>query len=215
MSLSQYIENTSKIFVQQRKELVELIGIESRNKYVIEDAQGQQIGFAAEQQKGFSGFLMRQYLGHWRSFDILVFDTSRQVVLQARHPFRFYFQRLQVSDSLGNPVGAMEKRFAFFSKRFAFEDSFGRNTMSVSSPVWRIWTFPVMRDGQKVALITKRWGGVLREAFTDADRFELEFLSPELSLSDKQLLLAATIFIDLQYFEVKANSRSSQIGSSD
>lgn len=33
-----------------------------------------------------------------------------------------------------------------------------------------------MREGQKVAVITKRWGGVLREAFTDSDRFELEFL---------------------------------------
>lgn len=149
MSLAQYIENTSKIFVQQRKELVELIGIESRNKYVIEDDQGQQIGFAAEQQKGLFGFFMRQFVGHWRSFDIQIFDTSRQVVLQAHHPFRFYFQRLQISDALGNPVGSLERRFSILSKRFAFEDVYGRQTMDVSSPVWRIWTFPANARGPK------------------------------------------------------------------
>src|SRR5262245_11336298 len=55
------------LVVQQRKELVELFGYETRNKYEIRTQSGQQLGFAAEQQKGVLGFLVRQLVGHWRS----------------------------------------------------------------------------------------------------------------------------------------------------
>ena len=45
---------------------------------------------------------------------------------------------------------------------------------------------------------------MLQEAFTDADRFRVAFEAPELNLDERSLILAAGIFIDLQYFVRKA-----------
>ena len=101
--------------VKQVRELAELFGIETRNKYQVSDENGQPIAFAAEQQKGFLGFLFRMFLGHWRSFNIHIFDSHRRLVLEAEHPFRLFFQRLVVSTPDGRALGAIQQRFAIFT----------------------------------------------------------------------------------------------------
>jgi uncharacterized protein YxjI len=198
------VQHSSEIIVVQRPELAELLGIETRNKYAIE-ANGRQIGFAAEQGKGLWALLARMVVGHWRTFEIQFFDEGRTLVLRALHPFRFFFQRLEVSRADGRVLGAIQQRFALFSKRFDVLDPSEQVLLTVSSPLWRPWTFAFERRGQTLARVEKKWGGLVREAFTDADRFRVVYESSELSLDERSLVLAAALFIDLQYFEHKAD----------
>lgn len=197
------VQQSSELMVVQRRELAELFGIETRNKYAIE-AGGAPFAFAAEQGKGGLAFLARMFFGHWRTFEIHFFDDARQLVLRAVHPFRFFFQRLEVFAGDGRLLGTIQQRFAVFSKRFDVSDPSGRVLLSVSSPLWRPWTFSFERDGHELARVEKKWSGMLQEAFTDADRFRVAFESPILSLDERSLVLAAAIFIDLQFFERKA-----------
>ncbi len=129
-------------------------------------------------------------------------QPDRQPVMRATHPFRIYFQRLEVQDAAGKPLGALQRRFALLSKRFDVEDAGGRVVLEVSSPIWRLWTFVFMRGGAEAARIEKKWAGLLTEALTDKDRFRIAFTGA-VPLAERQLLLAAAIFIDLQYFEKK------------
>jgi uncharacterized protein YxjI len=201
--------------LRQRKEIAELFGYESRNKYEVLDPNGTVILYAAEQGKGLGAMLLRQIVGHWRSYEIHVFDNMRNVILRAVHPFRWFFQRLEVVDGAGRPVGALQQRWAFFSKRFDVEDAAGRVLMTVDSPLWRPWTFRFERAGQRVASVLKKWSGALTELFTDADSFRIEFEHPGISPDERALLLCAGVFIDMQYFEAKANSSSSITVSAD
>jgi uncharacterized protein YxjI len=164
---------------------------------------------------GLGAMLMRQFVGHWRSYEIHVFDNMRNVILRAVHPFRWFFQRLEVFDAAGRPVGALQQRWSFFSKRFDVEDAAGRVLMTVNSPLWRPWTFRFERAGQRVASVLKKWSGALTELFTDADSFRIEFEHPGISPDERALLLCAGVFIDMQYFEAKANSSSSITVSGD
>jgi len=159
--------------MRQKFEIAELVGFETRNKYVIETEQGAVIGFAAEQQKGILGFLFRQFLGHWRTFEITFFDQERQPVLVARHPFRWWFQRLEVRTPEGEYLGALQQRFAILTKKFDVEGPLRECLMAVRSPIWKIWTFPFIQNGQEVALIQKKWSGLLTEMMTDKDRFRV------------------------------------------
>ena len=77
--------------------------------------------------------------------------------------------------------------------------------MTVSSPIWKIWTFPFARNGSEIAFVRKKWSGLFSEIGTDRDNFMLEFTSPSLTQKERQLLVAAGVFIDLMYFERKAN----------
>ena len=204
MGLAEEIVKQGSLIVEQRRELAELIGFETRNKYVISTKDGVMVAYAAEQQQGWWSFLVRQYLGHWRTFDIFVFDPNRTQVLVAHHPFRWFFQRLEVSTAEGRSLGALQKRFAWLAKRFDVEDAAGEVRMTVSSPLMSIWTFPFKKGSRSVAVVAKKWGGLLSESLTDKDRFRVEFSDPRLNLEERQLILAAALFIDLQYFERKA-----------
>ena len=65
------------------------------------------------------------------------------------------------------------------------------------------WTFTFVRNGKTVAEIKKKWAGLLAEAYTDKDNFMLDIQDFSLTDEDRKVLLAASIFIDLAYFEKK------------
>ena len=61
-------------------------------------------------------------------------------------------------------------------------------------------------QGEEVARVTKQWGGIMREGFTDADTFRLQF-HKDLDQEFRMLVLATAFAIDLDFFE-KKGSRS-------
>ena len=73
------LSKESQVIVKQKRELAELFGFETRNKYEITNTDGNLLGYCAEQQKGLLGFLFRQFLGHWRSFELHFYDADRKV----------------------------------------------------------------------------------------------------------------------------------------
>jgi hypothetical protein len=195
-----------QVFITQKFELMEMLSVETRNRYRISDAAGRPIGYAAEEQTGILGFLMRQLFGHWRSFEIHFYNNARQAVLHAVHPFRWYFSRLDIYNSKQELIGAVQKQFSILSKKFTVEDGRGVTVMEVSSPLWKLWTFPFLNDGQTVASINKKWSGLLSEGFTDRDNFQVEFNSTTLGNDARNVILAAAIYVDLTYFESKGGS---------
>lgn len=193
-----------KLFVKQVFEIAEMFSFETRNKYRICDEHGRDIGYAAEQQKGFWGFIMRQFFGHWRSFAIHFYDMNRREFMIGDHPFRWFFQRLEVREANGRTLGIIERRFSILTKRFDVLDSQGRMLFEISSPFWRVWTFPFRRQGREMARISKRWSGIGFEMFTDRDNFMVEYLESSLTASERGLVLAAAVYTDLMFFEQKA-----------
>lgn len=201
------LQSHQLIKIKQRKEFLELLGFETRNKYQITDRHDELIGFAAEQGKGLFGLLFRQALGHWRTFEVHFFNSQRQVDFIAKHPFRWIFHRIEVYSAQGQLIGSLQQRFGILTKKFDVLDSQDNVIAEMRSGFLRIWTFPIKRDGKDFAFITKKWGGLLKEMFLDADTFVLDYQEPSMTENVRKVLLAAAIFVDLEYFEKKANSR--------
>lgn len=200
VALSKY----NKLRVQQVHEIGELLGFETRNKYQVFDENNLLIAYAAEQQKGIWNLIVRQYLGHWRKFDVHFFTPNRTPFMVAHHPFRFFFERIEVRDTQGRILGAIQKRFAFFAKRFDVENERGMVVMEVASPIWKIWSFAFKTRDRVVANVNKKWSGFLSEAFTDKDNFMVDYADPNLNENERKLVMAAAVFIDLMYFEKKS-----------
>ena len=195
------LSQASFCIIRQIRDLAELVGYETRNRYSIHTKEGHLFAFAAEQKSGFSGFLLRQVIGHWRTFDIHLFDSRHALQVIAHHPFRFYFKRIDVRSADGKPIGSIERRFDLLRKRFSVLGPDGASLMEMESPLFSFWQFPVFRQGQEIARIQKKWGGAITELFLDADTFSVHFQNSDLSCNDRLLLLVATLFIDIQYFE--------------
>lgn len=194
------LKSYDRFLIEQRKELWEWVGLETRNRYQVMQENGRLIGYVSERNTGFLGAIFRLVFKHWRPFDLDFYNLDRELKYTAHHPFRFYFSELQLKGKTGEILGFVKRRFAIFTKSFDIENAQGFEVMRVRSGLFRIWTFEYHRGPQKVATVSKKWGGVLKEVFTDADRFFVEFHT-ELTNLEKNLILVSAMHVDLMYFE--------------
>jgi uncharacterized protein YxjI len=189
------------LYVRQRKELVEiLVDWETRNQYAVMDESGRELGTVYERGGGVLDFFKRGFLRSHRGFEADFVALHREVFLHLRRNFFLFFSDLDVSDAFGRVLGRVRRRFSVFYKRYDLEDGEGRVFARIRSPFWRLWTFPIVdAAGAQRGVITKKWGGGLREIFSDADTFRIEFAS--FSEHEKAVIFAAAISIDFDFFE--------------
>ena len=68
-------------------------------------------------------------------------------------------------------------------------------------PYLKPWTFFIKNNDVEYGKITKEWGGLTKEGFTDADTFRLVFPNDS-DIKLKALFLGAAFLIDFRFFEV-------------
>jgi uncharacterized protein YxjI len=201
MSIDQ-LKNLSFLQVRQEFEMQEFLGFEGRNKYLILDDQKQYLFYATESGSGFGAWWWRQYLKHWRSFDMEIHDESNILVLSCHFPFRWFLKGLRLKDGRGKSVGSVEQRFAFFSKKYDLLNPSGRVVATIRSPFFKVWTFDVRNhNGKKLGDIQKNWSGTFSEIFSDRDNFCISFADQSMSTEIKALMLATTLMVDIIHFE--------------
>ncbi|KAJ5831909.1 hypothetical protein N7474_000220 [Penicillium riverlandense] len=89
----------SGLVIQRQLEMMNvMIGFEQANKYVIMDAQGNHVGYMAEQEKGMGNVMARQWFRTHRSFVTHVFDRHENEVLRFHRPFSWINSRIRVYD---------------------------------------------------------------------------------------------------------------------
>lgn len=198
------LAGVDQLRVRQQRELMEVFtGWETRNRYQIDDAHGNVLLYAGESGGGIGTFFLRQFLGGKRPFTIEVKDAAGNTALTVKRPWRFFFSRAEILDANGKLLGAIQQRFAIFRRLYTVEGPTGAAGADLHGPFFKPWTFEVHVRGNKVGTIAKKWSGLLKEAFTDADNFGLE-LTPAVDDRLRPLLLGATFLIDFVHFQKKA-----------
>lgn len=191
-------DGLSTLMVKQEKELLEAFtDFETANKYTISNDQGQPLFTAAETG---GNWLTRNFLKNLRPFFIEIRDKTGAEVLTISRPFRWYFQEIQVSDAKGNVLGMVKREISFINKKYSIFDPSGKKLYEIFGPLFKPWTFDIKAGERKVAKISKKWSGLLKEAFTDTDNFGVQF--PEGWKSEtKATILGAVFLIDFMHFE--------------
>jgi uncharacterized protein YxjI len=195
----------TRLTVRQSKRWLEILtSFDSRNTYVVYDEMGNPVFNVEEQGRGFGQFLKRVFLGAYRPFTSHVEDLAGGggQVLTLRRPFRFIFHRLEVRDKDGTYIGAIQRRWTWIRRKYEVEGPDGQILCTLFGPIFRPWTFEIQLPGSDIEMgvVQKKWSGLLKEAFTEADNFWVELdriQDPAL----KTLLFSATVLIDTVHFE--------------
>lgn len=210
-SASVALANASRAFerhagfsMRQKKRWAEILfDWESKNSYVVKGAGLENAFQVVEQGQGLGELLSRVLLGPMRPFESHVEDgRSGRTVLQLRRRFRFVFQRLEIFDADGVLLGAIERRWSWLRRIYVIEDPAGRVVGDVFGPLLSPWTFELRSGGRQFGTIRKRWGGVFKEAFSDADDFTIEF-GGDATPEEKLFALATAVLVDVVHFERK------------
>ena len=186
--------------VRQLKEWTEiLIDWETRNRYQVMDAAGRTVGYAGELGGGAWDALLRNFWA-FRVIHLQFVGVDGRPLLTVRKPWTFFFAKAEVFDGDGRPLGVIQQRFKLFGRRLEILSPEGRSLAMICGPLLKPWTFNIMQGEREVATIVKKWDGIGRELFTDADTFGVRF-RPSIELPFRKLVLAATLMIDFAYFE--------------
>jgi uncharacterized protein YxjI len=103
-------------------------------------------------------------------------------------------------------MGAVQRKFSILNREFELLNADGQVVLRIVSPLFHIWTFRLLFGDREVGAIRKQWSGMLREAFTDADVFGIEYDAAADLDTFRNLLLAATFLIDFTCFENNSGS---------
>ena len=192
------LSSISGLVVNQQIEWDEILtGFETKNRYAISDVSGNRLYLAVEEARSM---LLRQFLKTLRPFTISVLAEDGQVALRVMRPFRFYFHRAEVVDSQGQSLGVIERRFSILRRIYSVLNSSGEEVFQMFGPILHPWTFQI-RDGEiEYGKITKKWSGLLKEGFTDADNCGVMFPT-EWDVKLKALCLGAVFLRDFVHFE--------------
>lgn len=205
--LIQALDGERRLIVRQRRDLLEVFtDFEQASRFALLTENGQLAGWALEKPGGFGRFLARSFLKALRPFELMVFPSegpAAQPELSIRRPWTWFFSELQVWDRDGRPLGRVRQRFAWIRRRLDLETPDGRLIARIVGPLLHPWTFVAERGpegaGREVGRIEKKWDGLLRQTFTDADTYLVTFSDQDRTF--RRLLLAAAILVDYRWFE--------------
>lgn len=196
------LSSTRGLVIRQQKEWGEILtGFETKNRYAISDVSGLSLYLAAEEA---GSPLIRWFLKALRPFTIGVFTEDGQEILRVVRPFRFYFHRAEIVGLQGQLLGAVERRFSILRRVYSVLDRSGTEIFQLFGPILHPWTFQIRKDGVECGKITKKWSGLMKEGFTDADSFGVVFPSDG-DVESKALFLGAVFLIDFVHFENKGD----------
>jgi len=217
-ALAQFFASPPAFFIRQRKEWAEiLVDYETKNQYQVMDEGQRELAIVVERAGGFFDFLRRGFLRSHRPLEIDLVDPGGQGILHLSRSFFFFFSDLDVLDADGTKVGSVQRRFGIVFKKYDLADANGEVFARIKSPLWRLWTFPVNDlSGEQRSVITKRWGGAMREVFTDADVFMVDYAAAPWTDEQRATVFAAAISIDFDFFENnQANDGMLRFGGRD
>ncbi|XP_077998873.1 phospholipid scramblase 2-like [Glandiceps talaboti] len=222
----EYLGKIDQLLVHQQIELLEAFtGWETCNRYKVKNSVGQQVYFAHEE----SDMCMRQCCGPNRGFVMHITDNNNQEVIRVTREFKCCAGccwcasadccgfEVKVEAPIGTTVGYVRQWTSGWKPHYAIQDANHEKILSIWGPCCICQglccqcdvDFNVFGsdDQTPIGKITKQWGGLGREMFTDADMFGITF-PMDLDVKVKATLLAACFLVDFMFFEESNNNNN-------
>jgi hypothetical protein len=200
-----------------------LCGCESENEYgIFNPASG---GGKILLAKEHSSWLARNCLGSARPYDMTVNTMDNREIVRYERPYHgrrggifcccceFCFQVVRVfsgkdTANPGKRLGYVRENYSFCVPEFSLFDENDNEVYKIVGNCCGACNYTLHifdRHGGKesqdsVGIIQKRWSGMFKELFTDADNFFITFPG-HATAEERALLLGALFLIDFLFFE--------------
>ena len=198
-----------QLVLKQEEEVLEVItGFETANKYTVFDMSGNMLFMVEEESSCFT----RCCCGVYRSFDVMIMDMQGEPIIQLVSPNAYNWcclRSIEVQSPPGTVIGFAQQKFTCFYPKIKIKNANRETFLTANGPFCAYGQccgtgnadfVLTSNNGEEVGKITKKWVGAIKELFTDADTFALNF-SKDLDPKSKAIILGTAILIDFAFFE--------------
>ncbi|MDR2072483.1 MAG: hypothetical protein LBP60_03515 [Spirochaetaceae bacterium] len=172
------------------------------NTYKVYDSSGSQIGVIQESMPTVLKLLSLVLGKASMPFTLSIADTEDHVLATIKRGWTFFMSKISIYDGEGSEIARIKQKFKMFKPTFHILDLNDAALATISGD-WKAWNFTITEAGDKqVGTITKKWSGLLKEAFTTADKYIVS-VDAGLAGVTRIATVAAAITIDMVLKESK------------
>ncbi len=169
---------------------------------IVDPETGQPLGIAKEEPPSWAKYLRLLVNKHFLPTAVNVYETggaAGRPVVSIKKSFSFLRASVSVVDGTGHPLGYFKSKLFSLGGGFWVMDTADRQVAEVKGD-WKGWNFTLLgAQGEKLGRVTKKWAGLGKELFTNADTYVISLTDAR--RESAQLLLAAGLAIDTVFKE--------------
>ncbi|MDR0547326.1 MAG: hypothetical protein LBG77_07070 [Dysgonamonadaceae bacterium] len=173
------------------------------NAYKVFDTDGRQIGLIQQKMPWYLKILSLVLNKAMFPFTLFVMDNDNNVLTTIKRGWTFWTSKITVLDKNETPIAFINQKFKLLKPEFRILDT-ANQQIAVIMGDWKAWNFNITgNDNQQIGTISKKWNGILKEAFTTADKYIVS-VAPEIAEDVKKMAIVSTaITIDMVLKESK------------
>jgi uncharacterized protein YxjI len=173
------------------------------NEYKVFDESNNQIGSINQKLTGGQKILRLLLNKAMLPFTLDIVDTNGMTLAKIQRGWTFFMSKISIVDDKGNTVGFIKQKFKLFKPTFEIQSEKNEPIGKITGD-WKAWDFKIFDDKEiQIGTVSKKWGGLLKEAFTTADKYIVNIESNNLSKENRIAVLASAITIDMVLKEAK------------
>jgi len=167
------------------------------NTYNVFNKDAEQVGVINQKVTGWHKFL-RMFLNKALfPFLLEVRDMDNDLQVSISRGWTFWMSKITITDSNNAVLGTIKQKFKFFKPTFIIDDANGKNIAKITGD-WKAWDFKIVDGNQNaIGTINKKWGGVMKEMFTRADKYYVAIEPGYAEDKSKIAIVACAITIDM------------------
>jgi uncharacterized protein YxjI len=173
------------------------------NSYNIYNEQGEKIGTVAQKMQIWQKILQLIIKKGILPFKLEILNNNNEVEAKISRGFTMFMSTIKICNAEGNLIGTIKQKFKLFKPTFQLLDASSVQIGEISGD-WKAWDFLIKDEHQTiVGKINKKWAGVAKEMFTNADKYNVNFEWVYNDETKKLIAFSGAICIDMVFKENK------------
>ena len=167
------------------------------NTYKVYNNQAEQVGTITQQVTGWHKFL-RLFLNKvFFPFSLEIRDMDNELQASISRGWTFWRSVIMIADNNNETIGFIKQKFKLFKPTFEIQDA-SNNVIGKITGDWKAWNFNIEdQNHNNIGTINKKWNGIVKEAFTRADKYYVAIVPEYAEDRNKMAIVSAAITIDM------------------
>jgi uncharacterized protein YxjI len=167
------------------------------NEYKVYDPMGLHVGSVTQHVSTGQKLLRLLLKKSMLPFFLTVTDTNGKLLASIHRGWTFWLSNIIIKDGNGEISGYINQKFRFLKPRFRIFDTNQVQIAEINGD-WKAWAFTITdQNGIQIGWINKKWGGLSKEFFTNADKYHVTIAPQYAEDQNKMNIVVTAITIDM------------------